>query len=120
MAAASRSAPEWWRDGGSVDDGGAEVELSLRLRTGSSSTARRSMTIFYNGRVVAVDVTELQAREIITMASQQILTEQQDSGGGGGGTAVAQMLLMRHYDQRPFGETVCDAIIANGHTVEFN
>uniref|UniRef100_A0A453BMS4 Tify domain-containing protein n=1 Tax=Aegilops tauschii subsp. strangulata TaxID=200361 RepID=A0A453BMS4_AEGTS len=60
MAAASRSAPEWWRDGGSVDDGGAEVELSLRLRTGSSSTARRSMTIFYNGRVVAVDVTELQ------------------------------------------------------------
>ena len=23
------------------------------------------------------------------------------------------MLLMRHYDQRPFDETVCDAIIAN-------
>lgn len=46
------------------------------------------MTIFYNGRVCAVDVTELQAREIITMASQQILTEQQDSSGGG--TAVAQ------------------------------
>ncbi|KAM3366384.1 hypothetical protein ACQJBY_015670 [Aegilops geniculata] len=90
MAATSRSAPEWWRDGGSVDDGGAEVELILRLRTGSSSggTARRSMTIFYNGRVVAVDVTELQAREIITMASQQILTEQQDSSSSG--TAMAQ------------------------------
>ena len=25
-----------------------------------------------------------------------------------------RMLLMRHYDQRPFDETVCDAIIANG------
>ena len=24
-----------------------------------------------------------------------------------------RMLLMRHYDQRPFDETVCDAIIAN-------
>ena len=24
------------------------------------------------------------------------------------------MLLTRHYDQRPFNETVCDAIIANG------
>ena len=24
------------------------------------------------------------------------------------------MLLMRHYDQRPFDKTVCDAIIANG------
>ena len=24
------------------------------------------------------------------------------------------MLLTRHYDQRPFDETVCDAIIANG------
>ena len=25
-----------------------------------------------------------------------------------------RMLLTRHYDQRPFDETVCDAIIANG------
>ena len=25
-----------------------------------------------------------------------------------------RMLLTRHYDQRPFHETVCDAIIANG------
>ena len=24
------------------------------------------------------------------------------------------ILLMRHYDQRPFAETVCDAIITNG------
>ena len=24
------------------------------------------------------------------------------------------MLLTRHYDQRPFDETVCDAIITNG------
>ena len=24
-----------------------------------------------------------------------------------------RMLLTRHYDQRPFDETVCDAIIAN-------
>ena len=25
-----------------------------------------------------------------------------------------RMLLTRHYDQRPFDETVCDAIVANG------
>ena len=25
-----------------------------------------------------------------------------------------RMLLTRYYDQRPFNETVCDAIIANG------
>ena len=28
------------------------------------------------------------------------------------------MLLTAHYDQRPFGETVCDAIIANGGVKE--
>jgi hypothetical protein len=51
------------------------LELSLRLRTGSSSSGsgaaaeeeaaarRRSMTIFYGGRVCAVDVTELQVIE---------------------------------------------------------
>ncbi len=55
------------------DDGGdVEVELSLRLRTGDDSTsadpapatvaaeARRNLTIFYNGRMCAVNVTELQ------------------------------------------------------------
>ena len=25
-----------------------------------------------------------------------------------------RLLLMRHYDQRPFDKTMCDAIIANG------
>ena len=30
------------------------------------------------------------------------------------GLEYCRMLLMRHYDQRPFDETVCDAIIANG------
>ena len=53
-------------DGSSGDGGG--VELSLRLRTGDSSGAppaaaaarRRNMTIFYDGRVCAVDVTEVQ------------------------------------------------------------
>ena len=29
------------------------------------------------------------------------------------GTHYCRMLLTRHYDQRPFDETVCDAIIAN-------
>ena len=29
-------------------------------------------------------------------------------------THYCRMLLMRHYDQRPFDETVCDAIITNG------
>ncbi|KAF8714104.1 hypothetical protein HU200_028108 [Digitaria exilis] len=61
------------------ESGGGGVELSLRLRTGDGSSAppaaaeeereaavkeaearRRNMTIFYNGRVCAVDVTEVQ------------------------------------------------------------
>ena len=29
-----------------------------------------------------------------------------------------RMLLTRHYDQRPFDESVCDAIIANGGVKE--
>jgi hypothetical protein len=29
-------------------------------------------------------------------------------------THYYRMLLRRHYDQRPFNETVCDALIANG------
>ncbi|GJN24523.1 hypothetical protein PR202_gb12267 [Eleusine coracana subsp. coracana] len=74
--------------GGSGDesDGSSSgVELSLRLRTGSSppaaaeqheAAARRSMTIFYDGRMCAVDVTEIQAREIISMANQEILAVQ--------------------------------------------
>jgi hypothetical protein len=70
MAAGSRSAAEERHDE-------EALELSLRLRTGDSSgssavaeeaaasvaasAARtRTMTIFYNGRVCAVDVTELQ------------------------------------------------------------
>ena len=31
-----------------------------------------------------------------------------------------RMLLTRHYDQRPFDETVCDAIIANGGVKELS
>ncbi|GJN10269.1 hypothetical protein PR202_ga28348 [Eleusine coracana subsp. coracana] len=119
-------------DSGDESDGSSSgVELSLRLRTGSSppaaaeqqvAAARRSMTIFYDGRMCAVDVTEIQvilitiasglcysciydlflhAREIISMANQEILAHQrqhqqhqedrhvQDRGstscGGGGG-----------------------------------
>jgi len=66
-------------DGAEESDGSSGVELSLRLRTGDSSGAppvvvaaaeeerqaavaarRRSMTIFYDGLVCAVDVTEVQ------------------------------------------------------------
>ena len=59
-------------DGAEESDGSSGVELSLRLRTGDSSGAppateehqaaarRRNMTIFYDGRVCAVDVTEVQ------------------------------------------------------------
>jgi hypothetical protein len=72
MAAGSRSSAEERHDE-------EALELTLRLRTGSSSGSsaaaaaeeaavaaaarRRSMTIFYNGRVCAVDVTELQVIE---------------------------------------------------------
>ncbi|XP_062187336.1 protein TIFY 5-like [Phragmites australis] len=88
--------------GGSGDESegsSSGVELSLRLRTGdttpaaAAAAARRSMTIFYNGRVCAVDVTEIQARAIISMANKEILAyqqqlrrddgRQQDSDSGG-------------------------------------
>ncbi|CAN6222482.1 unnamed protein product [Urochloa humidicola] len=73
--------------------GGGGVELSLRLRTGDSSSvsspapvaaaaaeeARRSMTIFYNGRVCAVDVTEVQARAIISMANEEMISAAADN-----------------------------------------
>ncbi|CAN6181272.1 unnamed protein product [Urochloa humidicola] len=88
--------------------GGGGVELSLRLRTGDSSSvsspapvaaaavvvaeeerlhaaaaaeveARRNMTIFYNGRVCAVDVTEVQARAIISMANEEMISAAADN-----------------------------------------
>ena len=31
-----------------------------------------------------------------------------------GGVHYCRMLLTQHYGQRPFDETVCDAIISNG------
>ena len=70
-AGLGRSAAEERRDEGAV-------ELSLRLQTGISGSsspaaeeeaaanARRSMTIFYNGRVCAVDVSQLQVIELST------------------------------------------------------
>lgn len=91
-----------WRGGGGDDEessglsnggggGGGGVELSLRLRTGADdgaataaalsplpppvAEARRNMTIFYNGRVCAADVTEIQARAIISMASEETLAD---------------------------------------------
>ena len=36
----------------------------------------------------------------------------------GSSTHYCRMLLTGHYDQRPFDETVCDAIIANGAVKE--
>ncbi|RCV09501.1 hypothetical protein SETIT_2G034500v2 [Setaria italica] len=87
-------------DSGDESDGssgGGGVELSLRLRTGDSTSVpppapmavaeeerhqaaaaaeaegRRNMTIFYNGRVCAVDVTEVQARAIISMANEEMI-----------------------------------------------
>ncbi|KAL5197275.1 hypothetical protein ABZP36_000787 [Zizania latifolia] len=75
------------RAGGGADGDG--VELSLWLRTGDSSStsatavaeapapAVRSMTIFYNGRVCAVEVTDLQAKTIISMANHESFTKQQ-------------------------------------------
>ncbi|PUZ68422.1 hypothetical protein GQ55_2G026900 [Panicum hallii var. hallii] len=90
----------WRRASGGGGDSGEEsdgssggVELSLRLSTGDSSGApraaavvaeeeerqaaaarrRRNMTIFYGGRVCAVDVTEVQARAIISMANEEMM-----------------------------------------------
>ncbi|OEL28428.1 hypothetical protein BAE44_0010555 [Dichanthelium oligosanthes] len=40
--------------------------------------ARRNMTIFYNGRVCAVDVTEVQARAIISMANEEMISAAAD------------------------------------------
>ncbi|CAL5078370.1 unnamed protein product [Urochloa decumbens] len=106
-AAAALQGLRWSRPcgggGGEESDGssGGGLELSLRLRTGDSSTAppasaaaamvvaeeerrqaaaamaeaeaRRNMTIFYNGRVCAVDVTEVQAKAIISMANEEMI-----------------------------------------------
>ncbi|KAL5198034.1 hypothetical protein ABZP36_001546 [Zizania latifolia] len=65
--------------------GGDAVELSLRLTTGDTScaavaehqapAAMGSMTIFYNGQVCTINVTELQARTIISMANQESFTK---------------------------------------------
>ncbi|KAM0851332.1 hypothetical protein ACQ4PT_052500 [Festuca glaucescens] len=110
MAAGSMSAAEERPDE-------EALELTLRLRTGSSSGSsaaaarRRSMTIFYNGRVCAMDVTELQARKIITMANHQILTEQQqrvdsdrhlqDSSSSTSTSNSAAAHCIRHQDTKP-------------------
>ncbi|XP_066396731.1 protein TIFY 5-like [Miscanthus floridulus] len=97
-AAAAGQERRWWRGAGCGDEeesshgSSGGVELSLRLRTGAAddddgaasappplplplppAEARRNMTIFYNGRVCAVDVTEVQARAIISMASEETL-----------------------------------------------
>lgn len=84
VAGAVAQERRWRGGGGRCDDeessglsnGGGGVELSLRLRTGADdgaataaalsplpppvAEARRNMTIFYNGRVCAADVTEIQ------------------------------------------------------------
>ncbi|KAI3455997.1 hypothetical protein Pfo_012660 [Paulownia fortunei] len=39
---------------------------------GGSPNEKQQMTIFYNGRVAACDVTELQARAIILLASREM------------------------------------------------
>jgi len=89
--AAAAAGRRRWRGAGRCGDegesshgsGGGGVELSLRLRAGAADDddgaasappavveARRNMTIFYNGRVCAVDVTEVQVINlIITTAS---------------------------------------------------
>ncbi|KAF8732266.1 hypothetical protein HU200_016245 [Digitaria exilis] len=112
-AAAVAQGLRWRRHGGSGEESdgssGGGVELSLRLRTGDGSGAppaatavaaaeeaerdaaaaaaevrRRNMTIFYNGRVCAVDVTEVQAGAIISMANEEMISAAaghlQDSG----------------------------------------
>ncbi|KAL6880211.1 hypothetical protein ACP4OV_011776 [Aristida adscensionis] len=87
VAGAGRSRGGGGEESDDASSGG--VELSLGLATGSCSlpaaaaaakeeaateeAARRSMTIFYNGRVCTADVTEIQARAIISMASQELL-----------------------------------------------
>ncbi len=56
------------------------------------------------------------AKEISEGAHMGTTTHQGAPGGAGAPRWVhyCRMLLTRHYDQRPFDETVCDAIIANG------
>ncbi|XP_062189480.1 protein TIFY 5-like [Phragmites australis] len=80
--------------GGDESDGSSGgVELSLGLRTGSRGPAaaeqagRSMMTIFYHGRVCAVDVTEIQARAIISMASHESSADQLQRGDSGSSSA---------------------------------
>ncbi|KAJ1287767.1 hypothetical protein BS78_02G035800 [Paspalum vaginatum] len=120
-AAEERRGREAAEDEESDGSSGGGLELSLRLRTGqddhddgggapaadaAGSRRKRNMTIFYNGRVCAVDVTEVQARAIISMASEEGRAadhrqQGSDSGSGGGGAAAMARRCARDGLVRP-------------------
>ncbi|KAL0305482.1 UNVERIFIED_CONTAM: protein TIFY 5A [Sesamum calycinum] len=53
---------------------------------GGSPDEKQQLTIFYNGRVATCDVTELQARSIISLARREMEDEKSKSSLGGSGS----------------------------------
>ncbi|KAL2524448.1 Protein TIFY 5A [Abeliophyllum distichum] len=57
----------------STDNNGNYHPPMLDMVSGNSNEKQQPLTIFYNGRMLtACDVTELQARSIISLASQEM------------------------------------------------
>ncbi|KAL0398323.1 UNVERIFIED_CONTAM: protein TIFY 5A [Sesamum radiatum] len=63
---------------------------------GGSPDEKQQLTIFYNGRVATCDVTELQARSIISLARREMEDEKSksSSGGSGSGSEPSSPVLM--------------------------
>nr|GME01573.1 protein TIFY 5A-like [Ipomoea batatas] len=50
-----------------------KLEMNKMMNGSTTKEEQQQLTIFYNGKVVSCDVTELQAKAIILVASQQKL-----------------------------------------------
>ncbi|KAK4399368.1 protein TIFY 5A [Sesamum angolense] len=61
---------------------------------GGSPDEKQQLTIFYNGRVATCDVTELQARSIISLARREMEDEKSKSSLGGSGSEPSSPLLI--------------------------
>ncbi|KAL2244661.1 protein TIFY 5A [Sesamum indicum] len=59
-----------------------------------SPDEKQQLTIFYNGRVATCDVTELQARSIISLARREMEDEKSKTSVGGSGSQPSSPVLI--------------------------